>query len=401
LINMAVIRRGFRATLIAALAIVSGCGSKGPIAAVATDTGSDTVITATPAPPPPITPPALSTGLFGEVAIADNFQTASGIEPNPAGIAGQSTDTVGAFRMSCTAGQLLRDDPIVYPGQSGTSHLHQFWGNTGANANSNYQTLRTTGQTTCGDPSNPVNRTAYWMPAMLDGAGHAVKPDSIQIYYKQLPAESAACKSASIACVGLPNGIRFVFGHNMKTMSGGPADPNSMDQNAMGYECWSDDLGTQAVKGRFHTIAAVVSAGCPAGARLVIFFAVPGCWDGKNLDSADHRSHMTYGTPESGGQNCPSTHPYLISAWQGHIHFTTDANFVAGRWHLASDEMVPGTVPGSTLHLDYFEAWSPTVKDTWQKQCIDAHRSCSDGDLGNGTRIRSGTTTATHQLVTL
>src|SRR3569833_1805911 len=37
----------------------------------------------------------------------------------------------------------------------------------------------------------------------------------------------------------------------------------------------------------------------------------PTCWDGKNLDSPDHMSHMSYpetGTFESGGP-CPSTHP--------------------------------------------------------------------------------------------
>lgn len=37
----------------------------------------------------------------------------------------------------------------------------------------------------------------------------------------------------------------------------------------------------------------------------------PTCWDGVNLDSPDHRSHVAYpesGTLESGGR-CPSTHP--------------------------------------------------------------------------------------------
>jgi hypothetical protein len=37
----------------------------------------------------------------------------------------------------------------------------------------------------------------------------------------------------------------------------------------------------------------------------------PTCWDGKNLDSPDHMSHMSYpetGTFESGGP-CPASHP--------------------------------------------------------------------------------------------
>src|SRR3954447_20280216 len=77
--------------------------------------------------------------------IADNFNTADGLQPTwgtgqlPGSM---GVDPVGAFRMVCGAGQLSYDDPIVYPGQPGKSHLHQFYGNLGANAFSTYQSLR-------------------------------------------------------------------------------------------------------------------------------------------------------------------------------------------------------------------------------------------------------------------
>lgn len=50
---------------------------------------------------------------------------------------------------------------------------------------------------------------------------------------------------------------------------------------------------------------------CPNGIRASIIF--PSCWDGKNVDSADHKSHVAYSN--SGGlgtPNCPSTHPVAI-----------------------------------------------------------------------------------------
>lgn len=39
----------------------------------------------------------------------------------------------------------------------------------------------------------------------------------------------------------------------------------------------------------------------------------PSCWDGVNLDSEDHKSHMSYpvgGAPDSG--DCPSSHPVKV-----------------------------------------------------------------------------------------
>jgi hypothetical protein len=226
------------------------------------------------------------------------------------------------------------------------------------------------------------------MPAMLDGAGNAVKPYFINTYYKQFPAGSAQCTAMATACVELPNGLRFVFGYNMKTMTGGPTDSNTFDYWNMRFECWADDSGTPAVSGYWRTIPDVVKAGCPVGARLVIMTQAPACWDGKNVDSPDHRSHMSYGTPETGGQKCPESHPYLIPSWQTHVTFLTDANFAAGKWHLSSDEMMAGAAGGTTLHMDYFEGWSPVVRRTWQQNCIDGHKSCAGGDLGNGTQIK-------------
>jgi hypothetical protein len=54
---------------------------------------------------------------------------------------------------------------------------------------------------------------------------------------------------------------------------------------------------------------------CPGGIRATVIF--PSCWDGKNLDSADHTSHMAYSTTYSrgtglAGDTCPTTHPVRV-----------------------------------------------------------------------------------------
>ena len=356
-----------------------------------------------------------SNGLTGEASIADNFDGTAGIEPTtygPNGTTGfplSAGDGAAAFRMFCTAGQLVRDDPLVYPGQVGVSHLHQFFGNTGTNANSNYQSLRTSGGTTCGQASTPFNRSAYWFPAMLDGVGNVVKPDFIKLYYKRNSANDPMCRPLSSSyqslgqCVDLPNGLRYVFGYNMTT--GAPFG------GGVFYSCVPSEDGTVsngAATGRYSTIAQVVAAGCPVGAQLVIAASSPNCWDGLSLDTPDHRSHMAYANgPWYAGQlfnACTSDHPYPIPNMEVLLQFTVDANFA--KWHLVSDEMVPGAVAGSTFHMDYWEAWSPAVKGTWHQYCLNGQLSCSSGDLGNGTDLVNGGVPwpqgfPKHQLVSL
>ena len=154
---------------------------------------------------------ALRSALTGSSASSDAFAAASVWLPARAPSATRASrtaapipasaapDVVGAFRFVCSAGQLLHDDPIVYPGQPGKSHLHQFFGNTGANASSTYASLRKSGQSTC---MSPLNRSAYWMPAMLDGKGNVVRPDHVTIYYKRRPASDPKCSLPK------PSGLR-------------------------------------------------------------------------------------------------------------------------------------------------------------------------------------------------
>ena len=114
---------------------------------------------------------------------------------------------------------------------------------------------------------------------------------------------------------------------------------------------------------------------------------------------------MVYGTGTDygPGRTCDAGHPYVIPQITQEISFTIDANFA--KWHPASDEMVTGMKRGATFHVDYWEGWSPTVKATWQKVCLEGHLSCSSGDLGNGTElINAGEPLASygkHELVDL
>jgi hypothetical protein len=228
---------------------------------------------------------------------------------------------------------------------------------------------------------------------MLDGIGNIVKPDFINMYYKRPGKQNELCalNTGNVAadlvagkmgyCVGLPNGLRFITGFNMSSMSGGPADKNSIDQWFMGFSCISPD-GAFLATGK--TLSEIT---CAAGNALEVGVVTPQCWDGKNLDVPDHRSHLSYGAGREGlsGLFCPTTHPYVIPQLSLKVMFTVDSNFKT--WQFTSDRQMRQT-PGSTLHIDYFEAWSPQIKKIWEENCIDKQLSCSNGDLGNGTQIK-------------
>ncbi len=340
--------------------------------------------TTTPPPPPP------SSTIVPEATIVpSNFDIAS--ELVPAAIPGSAApDVVGAFRFICSAGQLRYDDPIVYPGQPGRSHLHQFYGNTSANAHSTYQSLRGEGQSTC---MSPLNRSAYWMPAMLDGRGNVVRPDYVTIYYKRRPASDPKCDPARDAraegiCVPLPNGLKFVFGFNM-------LDPAATRTGALYYNC----SGRGATPGHYPDIVAAAKY-CPTGAQLGAIINAPTCWDGKNLDSPDHRSHVAYASYGWWGYlKCPSTHPYVIPSFTMGAWYTVDdtldrsGTWEAGKtvtWTLSSDVAtgMPPSRPGTTFHADWWGAWDNLVMSMWMDHCINKLLNCSAGNLGNGKAMK-------------
>ncbi|RYF48433.1 MAG: DUF1996 domain-containing protein [Cytophagaceae bacterium] len=138
---------------------------------------------------------------------------------------------------------------------------------------------------------------------------------------------------------------------------------------------------------------------CPLGNQLGAIVNAPDCWDGKNLDSADHRSHMAYPSYDNWGvRKCPDTHPYLIPAFTLGAWYTTDGDLDRSgtwspstiTWRLSSDNMA-GMVPqrpGTTMHADWFGAWDDGVMKMWSDNCVNKLLNCSGGDLGNGKQLR-------------
>lgn len=304
---------------------------------------------------------------------------------------------IGAFRFLCQPGQLNWDDPIVYPGQPNASpHLHQWFGNTSANALSNYRSLRSEGESTC---MGPLNRSAYWMPAMIVGESTVARPDYLVVYYKRYPDTADECRQTARDCLPLPHGLRYIFGYDMGRMGKTQAETT----RRIHWKCVTPDNKTLGKTTR-HFEGLV----CPPQHLLIVTLSAPDCWDGRNLDAPDHRSHMAYQFYDgrSAQARCPASHPYLLPRFTLGASWRMRAGDDISKWRLASDRM-PGMQPmpaGATFHSDWFGAWDPVTLQTWTSHCIDRRLSCVDGDLGDGTGLRRPagySSTASPRMVTL
>lgn len=107
----------------------------------------------------------------------------------------------GQFRTQCEFSHFMYDDPILFPDQPGAAHLHMVFGNTDVNAYTTQETLEDSGSGSCN--GQELNRSGYWVPAMLDGDGMVRIPERIVVYYK---GEGLAN--------GGPNGQRPTFPNN-------------------------------------------------------------------------------------------------------------------------------------------------------------------------------------------
>jgi hypothetical protein len=85
----------------------------------------------------------------------------------------------GYFAIACGFSHRNQDDPIVFPGQTGRSHDHTYFGNRATNASSTPDSLRASGRTSC---RLRADMAAYWAPTLFVG-GRAVEPLGVVAYY--------------------------------------------------------------------------------------------------------------------------------------------------------------------------------------------------------------------------
>lgn len=104
--------------------------------------------------------------------------------------------------------------------------------------------------------------------------------------------------------------------------------------------------------------------------ELVIRF--PDCWNGVDLDSPDHKSHMAYSRRVAGAalRTCPATHLRLMPMLQLILRYPTAGG--------PSLQLSSGAI--NTAHADFMNGWDQPRLSALVRDCLVADMYCGGGD---------------------
>ncbi|MFK8082148.1 MAG: DUF1996 domain-containing protein [Granulosicoccus sp.] len=279
------------------------------------------------------------------------------------------TDTSGYFRVKCEVSHFAYDDPIVFPNQPGRAHLHMFFGNTNANAYSTFDSLLNSGTGTCN--GQDLNRTAYWVPAMLDSQGNALIPDQVMVYYKN---DNFLLNNANELVSPFPDNLQMISGNGSSTTAQDQYSGDWMAQPIISFSC--------GPAYRSNDRRQPLIPDCYGSDQLEMQIAFPQCVD-ESLGYQSDQSHISYSVNGYYGSSCPDSHPTDISSIMYRIFFRPDqyGGELTGL-HLSSDVKMDRILPGgTTAHADWFGAWHPDAMDMWIENCNNTQEDCETGLL--------------------
>ncbi|MFF1560677.1 DUF1996 domain-containing protein [Streptomyces sp. NPDC058279] len=271
------------------LEALSGCSMKQAPAADAADTAAEA---AGPADAQGLAQGKAGGGKGGPAR--SDFVVIGTVKPNVRTPAAQAKASKGSFSVQCGRNEnrhLNPDNVIVAPGVgNGAHHMHDYVGNETTDAFSTNNSLAASG-TTC---SNGDQSTYYWPVLRLrDGraeqdakapgggqdanVGTILKPKQVTIDFKGSPTGPVTA---------MPRFLRIITG-DAKAFTNGPTNANA-SWSCTGFE-------NRQLKDKYPI--------CPKGSDVVRTFTFQSCWDGKNADSANHRTHVAFAR---GDGSCPA-----------------------------------------------------------------------------------------------
>ncbi|MCE7050777.1 DUF1996 domain-containing protein [Streptomyces purpurascens] len=252
-------------------------------------------------------------GQDGNGPAAADFVNIEDVQPNsrnlPNGLASNGDGgSTGTFTTQCGTNENENrnsDNVIVAPGVSnGAQHQHDYVGNQNNNAFASDEDLAN-GETTC---QNQGDKSTYFWPVIRiqDGSDDidAGQPGggqdgNVGKIVEPAQAELKFVGNRTSDVVAMPKALRIITG-DAKAFTNGLNNANT-SWSCTGFE---DRQSTDK-----YTI-------CPEGSSVVRTSNFQSCWDGQNIDSANHRTHVDFveadGSCSNGFQAIPQLQVRLV-----------------------------------------------------------------------------------------
>ncbi len=279
------------------------------------------------------------------------------------GGSGTVTDGTGTFRTTCQVTAFEFADPVGVSGQSRGAALHVFFGNTTASDMASSAAVATSGNSAC--RGGTLNRSLHYLPAIVDARTGEVQMPSEDLvsYYK------TGFNMDPVSIKPFPTGLVLVAGD---------AHATAPQRYAVEWLC----------RDRFVYNDGMIPD-CAVGDQVQLRIHFPQCWDGTNLDSPDHHSHMAYPVYRRAPavSACPTTHPVVLPEITQIVHYTVKAGASVANWRLATDRNSAGTRGGLSAHATWIAGWDGATQNAFISNCLNKAMDCGFDNLGNGTQL--------------